>query len=318
MAGQASDEDRPFPLLDISSAQTLEWCRALPPPPGDFAEDVFVCSYPKSGTTWMQHIVGSLVLRARGLPPPEGHVSKRTPFFEIDPHWRGPGQLASEIEEGHRAIGRRMFNTHLRWEMMPQHDRARYIYVCRDGRDACCSFFHHLSSQRTKAGDRFVFEGSFAEFHERWIAGKVEFGRWMDHLESWNLAAGDPRVLFLSYEDMLADLRPCVDRVAAHLGLGLQDSDIEELLPTFDFGHMKANLNQFQPVSVSWKDGFQFLRKGVKGDAAGLYGPVECEAYARAFRERFASGPPAWAPYTAAAAATGGAEPAPAAPAGES
>uniref|UniRef100_A0A7S2E102 Sulfotransferase domain-containing protein n=1 Tax=Alexandrium andersonii TaxID=327968 RepID=A0A7S2E102_9DINO len=101
---------------------------------------------------------------------------------------------------------------------------------------------------------------------------------------------------------MLADLRPCVEKVVAHLGLGLQASDIDELLPTFDFGHMKANADQFQPVSVSWKEGFQFLRKGTKGDASVLYGPAECDAYARAFAERFADGPPAWAPYTVPAA----------------
>jgi len=299
MEGRAGDEDRPFPLLDISSVQTLEWCRALPPPPADFAEDVFVCSYPKSGTTWMQHIVGSLVLRARGLPPPEEHVSRRTPFFEIDPHWRGPGQFAPEVEEGQRAIGRRMFNTHLRWEMMPKHERVKYVYVCREGRDTCCSFFHHLSSQRTKAGDGFAFEGSFAEFHERWLAGRTEFGRWSDHLASWDLAAGDPRVLILSYEDMLADLRSCVERVAAHLSLGLAASDFEELLPTFGFAHMKANADRFQPVSVAWKEGFQFIRKGVQGDSASLYGPAERTAYAEAFRERFPRGPPAWAPYAA-------------------
>mmetsp|Transcript_53366 Transcript_53366/g.155532 ORF Transcript_53366/g.155532 Transcript_53366/m.155532 type:complete len:308 (-) Transcript_53366:32-955(-) len=304
MEGQTTDVDRPFPLLDVSSAQTLEWCRSLPPPPEDFAEDVFVSSYPKSGTTWMQHIVGSLVLRSRGKPPPSGHVSERTPFFEIDPHWKGPGQLASHVEDGHRAIGRRMFNTHLRWEMMPKNERTKYIYVCRDGPDACCSFFHHLSNQRTKAGDRFVFEGTFAEFHQRWVAGKIEFGRWTDHLASWDQAAGDTRVLFVAYEDMLANLRPCVERVAAHLNLVLSDTDFDELLPTFDFGHMKANADQFQPVSVSWKEGFQFLRKGAKGDAASLYGPTEWEAYARGFQERFAQGVPSWAPFVAPDTAT--------------
>jgi len=202
-----------------------------------------------------------------------------------------------------------MFNTHLRWEMLPKHDRARYVYVCRDGRDACCSFFHHLSSQRTKAGDRFVFEGSFADFHERWVAGKVEYGRWTDHLASWDAASGDPRVLFLAYEEMVADLRPCVERVAAHLGLGLSSADLEELLPTFAFTHMKANLDQFQPTSVSWKDGFQFLRKGVQGDFAALYGPLERKAYTEAFRARFVHGPPAWAPYVPGDAEAAEAEP---------
>lgn len=297
----AEPAEAPFPLLDITSPETLEWCRELPPPPQDYGDDVFVCSYPKSGTTWMQHIVGSLVDRAAGgSGSPDGHVSSRTPFFEIDPHWAGPGQLAPQLVEGHSKLKRRMFNTHLRWEMLPKHPRARFIYVCRDGRDACTSFFHHLRSQRTKAGDRCVFEGDFPEFHARWVDGKVEFGRWTDHVASWEPAASDDRVLFLSYEAMLADLRPCVERVARHLGLDLSDRDVEELLPTFSLGHMKANSDQFQPKSVKLKEGFEFIRKGTRGDHESLYGPAERGAYTAEFRRRFPGGPPRWAPYSAA------------------
>lgn len=31
--------------------------------------------------------------------------------------------------------------------MMPQGRRARYLYVCRNAKDACVSFYHHLTSQ---------------------------------------------------------------------------------------------------------------------------------------------------------------------------
>merc|ERR1719409_933502 len=147
--------------------------------------------------------------------------------------------------------------------MMPQHGRAKYIYVCRDGRDACCSFYHHLTSQRTKAGDKYVFEGSFGEFHEKWLAGKIEFGRWADHLMSWDEAAQDARVLILSYEDMCSNLRPCVKKVAQHLELEISDETIDELLPSFSFEDMKKKRDDFQPISVAWKEGFSFLRKGV-------------------------------------------------------
>eukprot|EP00929_Paragymnodinium_shiwhaense_P001553 TRINITY_DN101792_c0_g1_i1.p1 TRINITY_DN101792_c0_g1~~TRINITY_DN101792_c0_g1_i1.p1 ORF type:complete len:310 (-),score=29.76 TRINITY_DN101792_c0_g1_i1:167-1096(-) len=293
----------PFPLLDISSEQTLQWCRTLPEPPSEFADDVFVCSYPKSGTTWMQHIVGTLVLWDKSGKMPEGHVSKRTPFYEIDPHWAAAGRLAPHIESEHAQLGRRMFNSHLHWSMMPDHGRARYIYVCRDGRDACCSFYHHLSSQRTKAGDKFVFEGSFADFHAKWVAGKIEYGRWADHLVSWDQASKDARVLILSYEEMCANLRPCLKRVVEHLQLrNIDDAALDKLLPCFSFDDMKKNRDNFQPTSVKWKDGFSFLRKGVKGDHGSLYGDQEHRDYAQMFAERFADGkPPVWAPYGTAA-----------------
>ena len=41
-----------MPLLPISSKQTTGFCRSLQL----LDSDVFICSYPKSGTTWMQVI----------------------------------------------------------------------------------------------------------------------------------------------------------------------------------------------------------------------------------------------------------------------
>ena len=47
-----------MPLLPITSVETLKKCANLPLR----SDDVFICSYPKSGTTWTQHIVISLLL----------------------------------------------------------------------------------------------------------------------------------------------------------------------------------------------------------------------------------------------------------------
>ena len=52
------------------------------------------------------------------------HVSSYAPFFEIDPHWEGD-EFHWKFAEAAEKIGRRMFNTHLLWEMMPKGDNAR-------------------------------------------------------------------------------------------------------------------------------------------------------------------------------------------------
>jgi hypothetical protein len=94
-----------MPLLPISSPATVALCKGL----ALRDSDVFVCSYPKSGTTWMQHVVATLL--TRGTHPAEGeHVSDFSPFFEVDRSWdHGAGEPRAAA--GWAAAGRRVFNT---------------------------------------------------------------------------------------------------------------------------------------------------------------------------------------------------------------
>jgi hypothetical protein len=63
--------------------------------------------------------------------------------------WEGD-DLARKFLEGRSRLGRGIFNTHLRWEMMPRDPvlaAVRYIYLVRNAKDACTSFYHHMISQ---------------------------------------------------------------------------------------------------------------------------------------------------------------------------
>ena len=52
----------------------------------------FVCSWPKSGTTWMQAIVAHLVAPDRSSWK---HVSEVTPFYDVEASWGRPAPVAS-------------------------------------------------------------------------------------------------------------------------------------------------------------------------------------------------------------------------------
>ena len=48
-------------------------------------------------------------------------------------------------------------------------------------------------------------------------------------------------------------------------------ADIEaHVLPNLTFDSMKRNMDRFQPVSVTWKPGYKFIRKGEVGDHKAL------------------------------------------------
>jgi len=253
-------------MLPITSDSTVAACAALPLREGD----VFVASFPKSGTTWMQHIVHTLATDGNSPLP---HVSDACPFFEVDRTWDN-GELVASVQANHSKIGRRIFNTHLRWSMMPKSSsHARYVYLTRRAADACVSFYHHLAHQAEEDGG---FPGTLEEFVTEWAAGRAPFGSWSAHLKSWlsGEAAADPRVLVVSYEELKKDLRGCVGRVNSHCGFGLSDARLDELLPRFAFEWMRANEAQFHPRSVRWvqrkedTEDFHFIRAGRVGDGA--------------------------------------------------
>ena len=243
----------------------------------------------------MQHIVLSLLLRHdaadsnhqnSSIIPAYRHVSDYAPFFEIDAHW-DRNDLASWIQANHQRLGRRVFNTHLRWDMLPSDHpeneeessssggggSSKFIYIVRSPLDVCVSFFFHLSHQ-VEGG----FAGSFDEFFMDWVDGKVAFGTWMDHVLSYLPAFSDQesestgrrQFLLVSYDEMLQDLPTVLQKLVVFLELNVGVEEQRALLPSFSFDHMKVESDRFQPKSVAWKNQFSFLRRGISGDASSM------------------------------------------------
>ena len=150
-----------FPLLPVAPPlTTLTNLRTAP-------TDVFVCSWPKSGTTWMQAIVAHLVAPDRSSWK---HVSEVTPFYDVAASW--DGDAPSRVLTKHfTRRGRRCWNTHLLWSLIPK--GGRYVYVVRDPADAVVSFWHHLRNQRGAAG---TYEGTLPEFAAEISQGTQPYG----------------------------------------------------------------------------------------------------------------------------------------------
>jgi|MDTB01.2.fsa_nt_gb hypothetical protein len=265
-------------LLPISSTETLWRCRSFKAS----SEDVLITSYPKSGTTWLQAQVWALINlngeRGGAESLDLSHITDFAPFFEADTSWEDSAEpeLKAKYNESHRKLGRRIFNTHLLPSQLPMGD-CKIIYVVRSGRDVAWSFFNHLSNQIEDGGDDF---GSFDNFLQLWLNGDIPYSKWVDHLKTWKAfidsPEGDSRVLLLHYEDMKEDLGREMKKISAHLGLeNLSESDIEGLVDSLTFSSMKSNLKKYEPVSVRWREGYSFLRKGTVGDSLSHFVDTE-------------------------------------------
>ncbi|XP_037501257.1 sulfotransferase ssu-1 [Rhipicephalus sanguineus] len=178
--------------------QCVRSALAYQPLPGD----VFIVSYPKCGTTWLQYIVYNIY---SGGDPTQNMEQFRCsiPFLE-----RG-GAERSVLKGRPGAI-----RTHLPFDKQLYSPQARYLYITRNPFDCCVSYYYH-----TKHFPAYCFEqGTFDDFFELFLTGDVEFGDYFDHLLPWYAHRSDPNVLFLTYEELKGDTAAVVVKIAGFLG----------------------------------------------------------------------------------------------------
>lgn len=165
--------------------------------------EVYIVTYPKCGTTWMQHIMYNIY--SRGEPPPTvGHFFHNMPFLE-----RHGVEAVRGLTCPPGAI-----KTHMLYDKDRICPEAKYVYVVRNPFDCCVSFYHHY-----KMYPIYGFEnGTFEDFLQLFLEGDVDGGDYFDHLFSWYPHRNDSNVLFLRYEDLKSDTESCVLAVADFLG----------------------------------------------------------------------------------------------------
>jgi hypothetical protein len=217
-------------------------------------DDVFVVTYPKAGTTWMEQVV--LLLVNSGV---QGDLPLGTavPWVETLP--QRPGGLQAFLAG---MKGRRLFNSHLPHPLMPgvSSGRGKFVCVIRNPKDVAVSFFHHDRSKND-------YEGSWDQYFERFLAGDVHFGRVFEHVRDWWAArTTNDAVLVVSYEEMKADLREVAGRVARFIDVDPKGALLDHIVAESDFRAMANN----PKTDLSWvpqrADRPGHYRRGVVGD----------------------------------------------------
>lgn len=108
------------------------------------------------------------------------------------------------------------------------------IYVMREPKDLCVSYYFYL-----KMGHK--FEIDFEDFCELFMNDALPLGSVFHHyLDFWN-KRHEPNYLILRYEEMLAEPRKTVKKIASHLNKSLNDEDIDAICEFVAFKNMKQN-----------------------------------------------------------------------------
>lgn len=191
-------------------------------------DDVFIAPFPKSGTTWLQQIVHTL--RTRGDMAFE-EITEVVPWLEL------AHDMGIDVQGEQRARPR-AFKTHLAWDLVPK--GARYIVAVRDPRDVLVSQFHFWNGWFYEAGAVSIDDIAMGLF----LNPNVPFSYWR-HLKSWWPQRTRPDVLMLCYESMLADPEAAIRRIAAFIGVPLDDALLRLTLEHSSVDFMRARVRQF-------------------------------------------------------------------------
>jgi len=223
--------------------------------------DIFIVTYPKSGTTWMQAIVREMLLKDDPEDLAAMKLTNRLPWTD------SPHEMVLDAVESWPSPRVFKCHHHSPEEMdslfFKGNRKMKIIYVTRDPRDIAVSLYHHIKKMKFSA---FVNESAFDTFQKTYMRDKdvVFYGLWEAHVENWLNARKEYDILVVKYEDMIEDAVREIKRVAAFLEVDLSETSAQDIAVKTSFKSATDNMHNLFNDDTGMTN--SLLRKGVAGD----------------------------------------------------
>ncbi|KAG5211488.1 hypothetical protein JEQ12_013917 [Ovis aries] len=198
------------------------------------SDDLLICTYPKSGTTWIQEIVDLIEQSGDVDKCQRAAIQHRHPFLE----WARPPQ-PSGVEKARAMPRPRVLRTHLPAQLLPPsfwESNCKFLYVARNAKDCLVSYYHFQRMNRTLPDP-----GTWDQYFETFISGKVAWGSWFEHVRGWWELRNNVRMLFLFYEDIKRDPKQEIQKVMKFMEKNLDGAVLDTIVQETTFEKMKAN-----------------------------------------------------------------------------
>jgi aryl sulfotransferase len=247
-------------------------------------DDIIVATYAKSGTTWMQQILGQLLFDgAEGLD-----VSHMSPWVDLRIM---PPEAIAGLE---RVPHRRFLKTHLPVDALTFSPKAKYLYVARDGRDSIWSMYNHhananqhwydaLNNTPGRVGPPIERPpASVHEYYRQWFArdGYPIWPFW-ENVRSWWAVRDLPNVKLVHFNELKADLAGSIRGIASFLDIPIDESKFPAIVHHCGFDYMKSHAELAAPLGgAMWEGGATtFIHKGTNGRWRDTLTADEVKAY---------------------------------------
>lgn len=206
--------------------------------------DRFLASFPRSGNTWLRHILYFYVTGSETVD-----MSALDNFAPILDGINLRPKLAKMAGAEHRYI-----KTH---ELPADYlMTGKTVYLTRDGRDATWSWHRYNKSFDASTPD-------FDTFLKNCLEDRYRYRAWHTNVGAWLKYRDNPSVFFLRFEDMRADPAGAFDAVLRHIGLPI------------DAARAAWAVERADPNTVAQTFKSEIAARRAPGDGAGQGGVVE-------------------------------------------
>ncbi|XP_058454307.1 sulfotransferase 1B1-like [Malaya genurostris] len=224
-------------------------------------DDVWVSSFPKSGTTWCQEMVWlichDLDFKAAKSEP----LRTRFPFLEVSLIHDTLDELNS-FERARNTPSPRFIKTHLPVSMLPKQYwevLPKTVHIHRNVKSVAVSYFHHSKN--------IFYKGTKEEFIRSFMKDLQFYSPIHNHVTGYHKLTNCKNILYLKYEDMKSDLRGCVETVCRFFNRSYDDAALDLLCEHLSFDSMKQNLacNYENKDDHGWQSKHcdeRFIRRG--------------------------------------------------------
>jgi aryl sulfotransferase len=242
----------------------------------------------------MQNIVAQLVFLGQEDVPFAWEVS---PW--IDARLGDPvAEMMANLE---KQTHRRFLKTHMALDGIPFFPQMKYIVVARDARDVFMSWWNHYSNYVDALYERMnntpgrVGEPmprcpeNINEYWHTWIArgwfeweseGYPHSGN-LHHTQTWWNFRHLDNILFVHFNDLLADLEAEVGRVADFLEIEVTAETVKKVAQAVSFARLKQQATADPNAATdTWKEGMAtFFHKGTNGRWRDVLSVAEVALY---------------------------------------
>ncbi|XP_071498517.1 sulfotransferase 1B1-like [Diadema antillarum] len=254
-------------------------------------DDVFIITFPKSGTHWVAEIVGLIISDGYSEKVDRSLFSGSIEMIDMDeelPKTReeeeqNPPKLTPFIDIIRKAPSPRTILSHLRRDRFPPDmlKKAKVIYVARNPKDVTSSWFNMLSKKFIPT----TWEENVLEFFE----GRMSFGPWPEHIQEFWEIRGEQNLLFLFYEDILLDPVTNVKHIASHIGRPLSEKALQRVVENSSILAMKKTYQrESEKNDGSMATHQKFLAKGIAGGWKERFTVAQNETFDRWYQQQMA------------------------------